>query len=216
MSNSPLYKQIDANTFVRFDPATDRYDIVRADRAPRLEPVTQRVRLSANERRADAGAMLRRLLVLAMLDVAEKDVTTGDPTASIAHLLFLARLPERPDELRRIPQLAWAIPSHDTANAPERPANVKAVLNGAAAPSTADLFELITALPSQSVAALRKARALCEHAWNAQKLRPAVAELVRHAQHAVDAPPAARLSLAGGKVAPVRRNPVRPGMYRRL
>jgi hypothetical protein len=174
MSNNPLFKQIDANTFVQFDPSAPagspgEYTLVRADRAPQLEPVAPRVRLSANDRRADPGALLRRLLVLAMLDTAERDVTTGDPTASIAHLLYLARLPERPDELQRVPGLAWAISSHDTANVPERLANVRAVLNGAAAPSTADLFELITTLPRLSVSDLRRApRAAGERAGHGE------------------------------------------------
>jgi hypothetical protein len=82
MSNTCLFKQIDARTFVRFDPATNDYRIVRADAVPLLVPIARPVRLSASVLRADPFARLRQVVVLAMLDVQERAASIGDATSA--------------------------------------------------------------------------------------------------------------------------------------
>lgn len=105
-----LYKRIDADTFVRYDPARDAYDVVPADRVPPVEVAAARVRLSAAERRdqtsADPHGDFRKATLLAMLDFQERAHAAGDPESARPYLDALAQLAGDPDGARAL-RMSW-------------------------------------------------------------------------------------------------------------
>jgi hypothetical protein len=206
MTMSPLYKKLDPDHYVRYDPSAPpgsagEFSIVRADRVPPLVLATQRVRLSATDPRADPGGRCRQAIALAMLDTAERGHLEGDATASVPHLLTLAHLAGDRDAQRTL-RLPWAMGTNAAPEEPAAPWLAFAEVNhqraeellhrvGAhpAGPTLDDVRQLVVHLPMVAPARLRKARAVFDAAWGGQKLRAGgwIDKIVRHAHAEVSA-----------------------------
>lgn len=206
-----LYKRLDEHNFLRFNPITDRYDIVSAGEVPRLTQVVERARLSVSERRSDPGALVRRLCILAMIDAQEQFTTIGKPKAAETPLRALVHLAGDPSEQTQL-RLPWrSLPANpaEVANSGD-PARALAVLNQAVTPTIPELNAAVVVLPHFAIAELRTSRAKCDAAWGGVKLRAGglIDKLVQFAREKSDAAvPAARMSLTRAR---------KPGTYLRL
>ena len=227
-----LYKRVSADEFVSFDPATNDYQFVPADRAPPMEPVAERVRLSHSQQREDPAARFRRVAALSMLALAEQAHEAGDPGAAAPHLFAVAHLAaDRGAERRLRLSLSAAIggradPVFDGADVFDgyKPTvsvwttavTLWATMQTTAAPSLAQLGELARNLPALDHAETRRAKVSLNAVWNGAKSVAQVAHLADEARRLVGRE-AVRLSQMARPAPPVTSaRPRAAGTYTRL
>jgi hypothetical protein len=227
---SKLYRQIDQNTFAAFDPSDGSYSLVPPEAVPpSLVEAARRVSPTNSEARADPAYRLRQVAVAGMLDVVERAIAEGDPSAAESTLQALVRVASDPGEWRglRVPGLMLPVrggtpvppgtPPPVPSDFPDRDralAVLERVLQ-AGLPSVPDLAELAAHAPALTVADCRKGRALTDAAWGIAKLR-AVGTVDQLLQHAEQKAEALRLSHAPAKAVMLTPELRARGLYRRL
>jgi hypothetical protein len=99
-ATTPLYKQTPTGGYVKYDPLTGRYSLVAASRVPPLMRLS--IPVAPAKRPGLSRRLLRKILMMAMLEVQQKANDAGDPQSAVPLLAKLSAMLRDPDAAKSL------------------------------------------------------------------------------------------------------------------